>query len=134
MKSLAIFRSGRAVLSARALSCAPSAACGAAGPGRLGASGAANPAALPPAGRTGIPLSLDEAIGYALANNQDLNVTVNAAEASQYLLFSNDGIFDPVLQAFANRAHNEQPAAFDSLWAPPSLRPIPRIPGARWRS
>ena len=39
--------------------------------------------------KDGIHLTLDQAIGIALANNQDLNVTVNAAEASQYLLFSN---------------------------------------------
>ena len=65
--------------------------------------------------RRAIPLTLDQAIGFALANNQDLNVTVNAAEASQFFLFSNYGIYDPLLQAFGTRAHNEQPAAFAAL-------------------
>ncbi len=44
-----------------------------------------------PGGRGRRALSLDQAIGLALANNQDLNVTVNAAEASQFLLSPNDG-------------------------------------------
>jgi outer membrane protein TolC len=56
-----------------------------------------------------VKLSLDDAIGLALSNNQDLNVTVNAAQASQYNLMSSEGIFDPVLGAFANRNHQEQP-------------------------
>jgi len=57
-----------------------------------------------------IRLSLDDAIGLALANNQDLNVTVNAAEASRYNLIASEGIFDPVLGAFADRNHQEQPS------------------------
>lgn len=57
-----------------------------------------------------IRLSLDNAIGLALANNQDLNVTVNAAEASRYNLIASEGIFDPVLGAFADRNHQEQPS------------------------
>lgn len=66
---------------------------------------------LPAAGQDGIRLTLDQTIGLAIANNQDLNVTVNAAEASQFFLFSNFGIYDPLLQAFGSRTHNEQPAA-----------------------
>src|SRR6478672_5753203 len=42
---------------------------------------------MPPPQADGIHLSLDEAIRVALANNQDLNVTVNSAEASQFFLF-----------------------------------------------
>ena len=37
------------------------------------------PRAMPAASAEGIRLSLDQAIGLALANNQDLNVTINAA-------------------------------------------------------
>ena len=58
-----------------------------------------------------IRLSLDEAIALAVANNQDLNVAVNAAEASQWNLMTTEGIFDPVIGAFANRNHDEQPAS-----------------------
>ncbi|MGH9367395.1 MAG: TolC family protein, partial [Thermoanaerobaculia bacterium] len=58
-----------------------------------------------------IRLSLDEAIALAIANNQDLNVTVNAAEASQYYLMASEGIFDPVLGAFVDRNHDEQPSS-----------------------
>ncbi len=58
-----------------------------------------------------IKLSLDEAISLALANNQDLNVTVNAAEATDYELVANEGIFDPVLSGFANRNHQDSPSS-----------------------
>ena len=58
-----------------------------------------------------IRLSLDEAIALAVANNQDLNVAVSAAEASQWNLLTTEGIFDPVLAGFANRNHAEQPAS-----------------------
>lgn len=69
------------------------------------------PRPMPAASAEGIRLSLDQAIGLALANNQDLDVTVNAAEASRYTLFSNKGIFDPVLTGDATRAHADQPAS-----------------------
>ena len=55
-------------------------------------------------------LSLDEAVKLAIANNQDLNVAVNSAEASQYNLMASEGIFDPLLGAFANRNHQETPS------------------------
>lgn len=69
-----------------------------------------------------IRLSLDDAIGLALANNQDLNVTVNAAEASRYNLIASEGIFDPVIGAFANRSHQEQPATSQLVGADVSVQ------------
>ena len=57
----------------------------------------------------GLHLSLDEAIRVALANNQDLNVSVNAAEASQFFLFQNTGIYDPLLTNTVNRRHTDSP-------------------------
>src|SRR5436309_1743263 len=68
------------------------------------------PRPLPPAASGGIRLSLDEAVALAVANNQDLNVSVNAAEASRWVLFSNTGIFDPLAEASVLRSHTEQPA------------------------
>src|SRR5512132_716553 len=68
------------------------------------------PRPLPTAAAEGIGLSLDEAVALAVANNQDLNVSVNAAEASRYVLFSNMGIFDPLAEASVLRSHLEQPA------------------------
>src|SRR5262245_1463155 len=76
---------------------------------------------LPPADIDGIHLTLDQAIGLALANNQDLNVTINAAEATQYELTSTEGIFDPLLQGFANRNHQEQPSSSQLSGAPISV-------------
>lgn len=69
------------------------------------------PRPLPTPTTEGIRLSLDEAVALAVANNQDLNVSVNAAEASRYVLFSNMGIFDPLTEAAILRSHAEQPAA-----------------------
>src|SRR5712691_6838017 len=69
------------------------------------------PQKLPPPEQDGIHLSLDQAIRSALANNQDLNVTVNSAEAAQFFLFQNTGIYDPLLSANATRAHNDFPAS-----------------------
>jgi len=66
---------------------------------------------LPAATKDGIPMSLDRAIGLALENNQDLNVTVNAAESTQWVLFSDKGIFDPLLLGTVSRSHAEQPAS-----------------------
>jgi outer membrane protein TolC len=112
MKSLAIVRGGRAILSAAALLLLSTGALVAqSGPVVSAVPGQRSPHALPAPGKDGISLTLDQAIGLALANNQDLNVTVNAAEASQFSLFSNYGIYDPLLQAFGSRAHNDQPTA-----------------------
>ncbi len=72
---------------------------------------------LPAPTQGGIPLSLDQAIGLALANNQDLNVTVNAAESTRFSLFQNQGIFDPLVAAQVSRAHTEQPATSQLLGA-----------------
>ena len=58
--------------------------------------------------------SLDQAIRIALANNQDLNVTVNAAEASQFFLFQNMGIYDPLLTTNVLRSHTDQPTSSQS--------------------
>jgi len=65
---------------------------------------------LPPATQGGIPLSLEQAIGYALADDRDLDITINAAEASRFSLFQTQGIFDPLASASLVRAHTEQPA------------------------
>src|SRR5438132_2865896 len=73
--------------------------------------GERTPRALPEADAQGIRLSLADAVALAVANNQDLNVSVYTAEASRYVLFSNTGIFDPLAEAALIRAHNEQPAA-----------------------
>jgi outer membrane protein len=64
----------------------------------------------PQVSQGGIPLSLSQAISMALANNQDLEVTINAAESTRYELLSTQGIYDPLAQAFLQRAHTEQPA------------------------
>jgi outer membrane protein TolC len=112
MKSLANFRGGRAILSAGALFLlSASGLLAQSGPVVSAVPGHRSPNALPAAGKDGIPLTLDQAIGLALANNQDLNVTVNAAEASQFNLFANYGIYDPLLRAYGTRTHNEQPTA-----------------------
>jgi outer membrane protein TolC len=66
---------------------------------------------MPAAEKDGIHLTLDQAIGLALSNNQDLNVTVNAAEASQFTLFQNTGIFDPLASASISRSHQDNPAS-----------------------
>ena len=72
---------------------------------------------LPPPAAAGIPLSLDQAIGLALSNNQDMNVSVNAAEASRWVLFQDLGIYDPLVQAQVSRSHTEQPATSALLGA-----------------
>jgi outer membrane protein len=73
--------------------------------------GERRPAPLPPPAQGSIPLSLDRAIGLALANNEDLNVSIHAAEAFRYTIVANKGIFDPLLQAALSRSHSEQPAS-----------------------
>ena len=79
------------------------------------------PVALPAPDKDGVHLSLEQAIGLALSNNQDLNVTINAAESTQFQLVSAKGIFDPLLQGAAHRAHQEQPSASELSGAPISL-------------
>jgi outer membrane protein TolC len=68
-------------------------------------------APLPPPAQGSIPLTLDRAIGLALANNEDLNVSINTAEAFRYSIVANTGIFDPLIQAALSRSHSEQPAS-----------------------
>ena len=67
--------------------------------------------AVPPPGTEGLPLSLEQAIRIALANNQDLNVSVNASESSQFFLFQNMGIYDPLLTTNVLRSHTDQPTS-----------------------
>jgi outer membrane protein TolC len=71
--------------------------------------GARGGATVPAPQDDGVHLTLDEAIRIALANNQDLNVSVNAAEASQYFLFQNMGIYDPIVSNTVNRRHTDSP-------------------------
>ena len=71
--------------------------------------GARGGASAPAPQADGVHMTLDEAIRIALANNQDLNVSVNAAEASQYFLFQNTGIYDPILSNTVNRRHTDTP-------------------------
>lgn len=73
--------------------------------------GQRTPLAVPAAGAEGLPLSLDQAIRLALANNQDLNVSVNAAEATQFFLFQNTGIYDPLLRTNVLRRHTDTPTS-----------------------
>jgi outer membrane protein TolC len=83
--------------------------------------GQRTPVSLPAPDKDGVHLSLEQAIGLFLDNNQDLNVTINAAEATQFQLTSAKGIFDPLLQGAAHRAHQEQPSASELSGAPISL-------------
>ncbi|MEP6994743.1 MAG: TolC family protein [Acidobacteriota bacterium] len=73
--------------------------------------GQRSPVALPAPEQDGIHLSLDQAIRAAIANNQDMEVTVNTAEAAQFFLFQNTGIYDPLLSASATRASSLLPAS-----------------------
>ena len=59
----------------------------------------------------GLHLSLDQAIRIALANNQDLNVSVNTAQSSQFFLFQNMGIYDPLLTTNVTRSHTDTPTS-----------------------
>ena len=56
-------------------------------------------------------MTLSQAVGIAVANNQDQYVTVNAAESFEYLIVQNKGIYDPLINAAVNRSHAEIPAA-----------------------
>ena len=80
------------------------------------------PRAVPEAGPEGVRLSLEEAVALAVANNQDLDVSVNTAESSRYVLFSNMGIFDPLAEASIVRSHTETPATSDLVGAVVSTR------------
>jgi outer membrane protein len=66
--------------------------------------------ALPAAVGGGVPLSLNETISLALANNVDLNISVNTTEAARYSLMVSTGIFDPLLESTFLRAHQESRA------------------------
>ncbi len=74
--------------------------------------GQRTPRPLPAPSEGGVRLSLDQAIGLALANNEDLNVSVNAAEATRFSLFQSHGVFDPLLQVSGTRGHAEEPPTF----------------------
>ena len=121
MKSLPTLRTLRAVLaSAGALLVAGTLA--AQNPSSVSAvPGQRVPAALPAPDKDGVHLSLEQAVGLFLDNNQDLNVTINAAEATQFQLLSQKGIFDPLLQGFANRNHQETPSSSSLSGAPLSV-------------
>ncbi|MEO8430583.1 MAG: TolC family protein [Acidobacteriota bacterium] len=73
--------------------------------------GQRNPLPLPAADKQGIPLSLSQAVALAVANNEDLNVSVNAAESFEYLILQNQGIYDPLISAGIARTHAEDPSA-----------------------
>jgi len=122
MKSLDTSRARRAAVAAIALLLAFSCVLGAQ-PAQVLSAVPGQRSAVPfPAGdKEGVRLTLDQAIGLALSNNQDLNVTINAAEASQYQLLSADGIFDPLLQGYANRNHQETPSSSALSGAPLSV-------------
>src|SRR5262245_40709796 len=65
---------------------------------------------LPAPTKGGIPLSLAQAIGLALDDNRDLDITINLAEATQYSLFGTKGIYDPLLLASIRPSHTEAQA------------------------
>ncbi|MEX0878940.1 MAG: TolC family protein [Thermoanaerobaculia bacterium] len=111
MKSSSTLRGMRAALGAALLFTISAAGRAQSGPVISAQPGQRKAQALPAPQQDGIHLSLDEAVAIAIANNQDLNVTVNAAEASQFFLFQNTGIYDPLLSASAVRAHNDSPTS-----------------------
>lgn len=119
MKSLATSRVLRATFAAAAsLSIAGGALTAQSGSVVSAVPGQRPAATMPASEKDGVHLTLDQAIGLALANNQDLNVTVNAAQATQFNLLGNYGIYDPLLQAFGTRTHNDQPTASQLAGAP----------------
>jgi outer membrane protein len=73
--------------------------------------GQRQPLEVPPPEADGVHLTLDQAIRIALAANEDLNVSVNAAEASQFFLFQNMGIYDPLLTSNVTRSHTDTPSS-----------------------
>ncbi len=66
---------------------------------------------LPAPTAQGIPLSLSQAVALGVANNEDLNVSVNTAQSFEYSILQNKGIFDPLVSAAVSRTHSEIPAA-----------------------
>ena len=122
MKRLPKFRAALAVLGAAGLLGLAPLATAQTGAVISARPGERTPRALPEAGAEGVRLSLNEAVALAIANNQDLNVSVNTAEASRYVLFSNLGIFDPLAEASIVRAHDETPAASSLVGAEVSTR------------
>lgn len=113
MKSSSTLRGMRAALGAALLFTMSAAGRAQSGPVISAQPGQRKAQALPAPQQDGIHLSLDEAVAIAIANNQDLNVSVNFAEASQFFLFQNYGIYDPLLSAGAVRAHSDSPTSSD---------------------
>lgn len=110
MKIFRTRRSSRTLASALAILLAGSNLLAADGPPVSSRPGARLARALPAAVKGGVPLSLNETISLALANNADLNISVNTTEAFRYSLMVSRGIFDPLLEATFLRAHSESPA------------------------
>src|SRR5262245_36747939 len=73
--------------------------------------GQRQPLEVPAAQADGVHITLDQAIRIALADNEDLDVTVNSAQASQFFLFQNMGIYDPLLTNNVTRSHTDQPTS-----------------------
>ena len=80
--------------------------------------GRRTPRPMPAPTQGGIRLSLEDAIGFALANNVDMEVSIQASEANRYTVLQNEGIFDPLVQAAITRSHSEQPAISQLVGAP----------------
>jgi outer membrane protein len=117
MKRLPKFRAALAVLGAAGLLGLAPLATAQTGAAISSRPGERTSRALPEPAAEGMRLSLEQAVSLAIANNEDLNVSVNSAEASRYVLLSNWGIFDPLAQASLIRAHSESPAASDLVGA-----------------
>ncbi len=113
MKSSSTLRGMRAALGAGLLVTVSAALSAQSGPVISAQPGQRTPQSLPAPESDGIHLALDQAVAIALANNADLNVSVNFAEASRFLLFQNYGIYDPLLSASAVRAHSDSPTSSD---------------------
>lgn len=111
MKSSSTIRGMRAAVGAALLLTISAAAWAQSGPVISAQPGQRTPQPLPAPVQDGIHLTLDQAVAFALANNADLNVTVNVAEASQFFLFQNYGIYDPLLSSNAVRAHSAAPTS-----------------------
>ncbi len=112
MKSSSHIRKGAAALAAALLIGIPGALPAQETGAVVSARAGQRPAqAVPAPEADGLHLSLDEAIRLAMANNQDLNVTINSAESAQFFLFQNTGIYDPLLNANGFRAHADVPAS-----------------------
>ena len=122
MKRLPKFRAALAVLGAAGLLGLAPLATAQTGAAISSRPGERTPRALPEPAAEGMRLSLEQAVSLAIANNEDLNVSVNSAEASRSLLLSNWGIFDPLAPASLIRAHSESPAASDLVGAEVSTR------------